>query len=182
MAKFELDIDTDQFKRGVLASRKGHAAIRETLRLQGSGETINSRRKKRPGEKKKPMHGRFISWFFREKIGIDPFKLEGGDYETVLDAMTRAMVKALDDAYTTGLTQEAAAKHALLMAANEWAKAVQKRIKAGLGTPSAKSVIVKRVLQKYGRIGTKYGSPPPMGIKTGRWVEGIRGRWRQGRI
>lgn len=183
MAKFDISIELAHFRNGILGAWKGHEAVRETLRLQGTGETINSRRKKEPYENKKPQHGRFISWFFREKLGVDPYDTSGDDFAKILDDLVKDYEEILSDAFRDEDAKRLRMKVALLAAAETWAESVQNRVKSGkLGTCKDRANSIKKAMIKAGMISSKHGSPPPRGIRSGRWVDGIRGRWRQGRL
>lgn len=157
--------------------------MQETIRLQGMGETITSRRKKNEYEKKQPQHGRVISWLFRTKAGVDPFSLEGEDFDKINRQLEDDITEALIFAYISGSPQPDRIKQALAKAAQFWAEAVQDRIESGyLGENRKKAKTLKENLAKYGYITSEYGVPAPRGIRTGRWIEGIRHRWRQGRL
>ena len=183
VAKDLLNFDLAQFRKGLLRLGKGYEAIRETIRVQGMGETLNSRRKKDELDSKKPRHGREISWLFRTKAGVDVFAQTGADFDAILDMMTREMMKAVTDAFRTERQQANDMKRLLLKAAQLWAEAVQDRIEAGyLGQNTKANRERKSALIKYAGLTAEYGNPAHRGIRSGRWLRGIRGRWRQGRV
>ena len=182
MGGFEIDIDVKKFRAGLFETSYGYRAVRETIRVQGVGETITSRRKKEKWEKKRAKHGRFISWYFRRK-GIDLFIPNGRAFQAIQDQYIANIDDALTLADKTGKPQPSMIRDALRWAAQEWAEAVQDKIKSGgLGRNVDKVRQRKTMMVKMGMLPDKYGTPPPRGISTGRYVEGIRGRWRQGRL
>lgn len=183
MAKFELGVDMALFRRGIIRLGRGYKSVRETIRKQGIGETINSRRKKEAPEKRKPDHGRAIAWMFRTKFGKDLFKTSGEDFNRVLNELVDDYQNAIEKAFDDESGQNSNVKRALLIAAQEWAMAVQDRLEGGYLGPNKKRAKAKKEgLIKAGLISAEYGTPPPRGIRSGRWLRGIRGRWRQGRL
>lgn len=183
MAKFQLDFDVQRFRKGLIRLGKGYHAVKETVRVSGYGETINSRRKKNEWDNRKPVHGRVISWYFRTHFRVDAFEMSGPEFHEILADMVKTCEEAIDEAYRKERPQHEKIRRALTLAAQSWAIEVQDRIEAGrLGVNTKDRKAKKEALVKAGVFPSRYGQRPPKGIGSGRWVEGIRGRWKLGRV
>ena len=156
----------------------------------------------------KVMHGRAIANFLRSK-GHDPFDYKADATAFANRLVMRGLRRAQQVAWGSANQERRIVRNSLEGAAQylaDWARSNiieghlgQKRplrvarhvaergvSSADLRVASAATVIGRRstkarALVRAGFWTDRYGLPPPYGIATGRFVEGIRGRWRLGR-
>ena len=188
MSDFIISIDSKQLERDVRATNKGLEAARLTLRNSGVAQVLVSRRKKIRGEKRKPLHGRAIANILRSK-GADPFDfpkdLENEISTGLLEELNESISVAFETARPQSSRMQRAVKGAGVLLA-DWS--VENLKSGGLGNrkiPTGKNrdKYFKRMqsLVSRGLVTSKYGFPPPKGIYSGRFIEGIRPLWKLGR-
>jgi hypothetical protein len=158
------------------------AAIRSTLKNLGYGCVIVTRRDKESWEKKRPLHGRAIANILADK-GHNPF----ASPQSVRDIAHRFVVNNLTTAVTIAFkrrkNQKEIVKDIFRRAAEKIAEWAKRNIESGGLGENSKGV--KRYkefsLGRRGRITTKYGSCPPYGVRTGRFLDCIEVRHRTGK-
>jgi len=156
----------------------------------------------------KVLHGRAIANFLRAK-GHDPFKYRPDVVRFAQRLVARGIRRANRQGYATAHKQDRIIHKALEGAAQylaDWARSnimeghlgkkrplrVAQHIaergvsSADLRVASRATVAGRRIAKAKALVRTgwwtdKYGLPPPYGIASGRFVEGIRGRHRLGR-
>lgn len=179
-----VDIDTRALYQTAHRQALKYRAVALTLSNPGQGEVVVSARKRMitdpPG---RAMHGKFIANFLTSK-GHDPF-----DYPVPVirhaEGELSARTSALElQAFRTGRHTTKDLREALEAAAAELAAwAVENIAKGGLGENTERQARAKATLGRA-RAGVTaiYGVPPPYGIRSGRFIGGIRARWRIGRF
>ena len=178
MGHFAFSVDWRVFSSDLDLVSGRLQAIRDTVAATGTGEVVVSARKKLPGEKAKAIHGMMVANLLR-KIGHDPFDYPADVAAEVEEFISTEIEELVQIAYRTGRPQRSAAQRVFMAAATELAKAATNRVETGgLG----------ETVGDYGRYKArrrKAGTLPPeskyVGIKTGRFVAGIRPRRRRGR-
>jgi len=159
------------------------SAVSRTMADAGTGEVIVSIRRKMAGESRAPFHGRLIANVLRSR-GHDPFEYEPAALAEAEAPFRSALAAAPGRAYETGSSQEAMVRAAIERMAEALAAAAIERIRAGrLGANDMTYARRKRraIERRHPTITTEHGSPPPYGVWSGRFVAGIRARWRRGR-
>ena len=176
----KIKLDVDLLRSDVWLEKKRLAAIAKTVTDSGEGEVIVSMRKKMPHEKKRAAHGRIVTNYLAAK-GIDPFDYPPGVQKVIEDRIAQEVQKALDVAAKTSRPQDEEVRKALEDAA-EWLAAWAKDYieKGGLGPSTGKYGKFKSRMVAAGIATGEYGDPPPRGVLTGRYVKGIRHRWKLG--
>ncbi len=162
-------------------------AVGESLDPHGRAEVVCSRREKLPWERRSKRKGRsgkpvVAGWVIADmlaKQGTDPFKLPPGKVSYVTDFLAEEIGEAADRAYKSGRPERETVKRALFAASDELARLVREHITSGgLGENGMKWERRKARLIAAGYGLRRYGIK--RGIWTGRFLDGIRHRWRQG--
>lgn len=187
----KISIDTDLLKSTIRRNNLRYKAIIETLKRSGMGEVITSKRAKMPHERaskrkkregKKVVHGRLIAWILK-KSGHDPFEYDRGALSEAMEIINRGVVHAIDKAADTSKDESAIIKAALLEMTDVLVNDVFERVTQGkLGRNRQRTIRRKKQMVKDGIATTEFGNPPPFGVLTGRFIKGVRRRWRQGKI
>ena len=174
----KLVIDRGMLNRTVRNTVGRFKSMKITLKSPGTGEVVVSRRKKYPGERRKPLHGRAIANLLA-KLGHDPFKYPDHIVAAIDQEVAEEISDALEDAFRARHHRRQRVRDALLIGARKLAEFARWRIEQGLLAPMTEDR-AKRKRWRRNKT-TRYGDPPPYGIVSGRFVEGIRARWRRGR-
>lgn len=183
-----ITVDTSTFNSGIRATTRGLAAMQATLSQTGEGEVLTSRRRKLPGEKGRAMHGRGVANILRT-LGHDPFGYPQSVEQQVGDFVARETDTALEQAWRMGVHRREVIKRALERGADDLATWAADNIKrGGLGQKKIKArgntraMIIGRMrrLVSNGVWTDKYGFPPPYGVRSGQFVDGIRSTWKLG--
>jgi hypothetical protein len=189
MAGFRVYIDERIIKGDVRRLNRGWQAMRRTVDNMGFGVVVTSARKKIKGEKSKQLHGRAIANILRDRFGKDPFDYDHGFLKRTGDGLAIEVETAMGDAYRMQSHQTDRIKKALTVAAENMAAEAQQGVESGKlgekkipGGTARKSYIARmHRLANRGFVTRRYGLPPPFGIRSGRFVAGIRGVWKLGR-
>jgi len=162
-------------------------AVGESLDPRGRAEVICSRREKLPWERKSKRKGRagkrvVAGWIIADmfvRLGADPFALPPGKVNYVTEFLATEIGDAAERAYKSGRPERESVKRALYAASEELARLVREYIKdGGLGSNGDKWGRRKARLIAAGYGLRRYGFR--RGIWTGRFLNGIRHRWRRG--
>ena len=176
----KMKLDIDLLRSDVRKEKKRFDALAQTVSESGEGEVVVSKRQKMANEKGRPAHGRLISNALAAK-GIDPFDYPPDVQARIEEKIAQAVQKALDQAASTSRPQDEAVRKALEDAAKELAEWVVQNIgRGGLGSSTGRYAEYKSRLVKAGIATSEYGDPPPRGVLSGRYIKGIRYRWRKG--
>jgi hypothetical protein len=180
----KITYDRELLEKGIKENIKALDAVRQTLGVQAEGQVVASSRKKIPSDKAKPIHGAFIANILRKK-GIDPFKYPDSITKKNIAFLTKRSDVAVQNAAKTGKSQELTIKVALTIIAQALAGWARNHVTSGgLGARHATKKFSFRRWQhmvNLGRVTKRYGFPPPRGILTGRFAEGIRWMLNVGR-
>lgn len=189
MGGFSLQLDLSQLDKDISQLERSLEAIGKTLAVHGRGEVIAGRRRKMAHERRnvrlgregvRTLGGAHIANFLRAK-GHDPFKYPTADWMAVQQGIDSEVAGAIAIAYHTKRPQTDRVRRAIIGAAMDLAELARDRITSGqLGENTKKSARRKAILANMGIATRRYGSPPPYGVLTGRFVESIRWRWRRG--
>ncbi len=181
-------VDHKQLDRSIRRNNKRLTAIRRTMQETGEGEVLVSRRIKVPGDTQRAVHGRAIANIMRTR-GKDPFEYPGHVRDTAERLVKRGVTTAREKAYRQGRSRRRDVRNTLEGAAQflaDWARINIQR--GGLGQKPRRRKWTDRQVRAYWRsearrrrATTRYGNPPPYGVRTGQFVKGIRARWRRGR-
>ncbi len=183
-------IDTATMDVSIRGIDRSLESIGESLDPHGRAEVVTSKRKKMDHERankrlgikgQKALAGHHIANFLRVK-GHDPFMLPEKDFNYAQEFIDREITAAVAIARRTGRPQRGRVKQTLIGAADYLADRVVERIWAGgLGTNARKYIRTKFRYVEQG-LAARGGIHriPPYGVLTGRFVRGIRWRWRQG--
>jgi hypothetical protein len=113
--------------------------------------------------------------------GHDPFAYPASEVTREDAQLTRGVLSTLSAAYRARRTQAQAMKALILATSQAFADWSIAALKEGrIGSNSKGVAAIKKRLIKQGILSSKYGDPPPYGVRTGRFLEGIRARWRRG--
>ena len=182
--QFAFTIDWDRFAKDLRRSSKQLEAIVDTTANTGVGEVVVSARKKFREERgKKVMHGRFIANMLRSN-GHDPFDLPDTTVREVQQIVGDEIEELIVRAYRTGRPQSSAVQRVMRAGADHLAREIVRRVTTGqLGRSVGRYGKRKAILANQGKLHVtkQYGNPPPVGVFSGRFVRGIRHRWRLGR-
>ena len=184
----EFAVDVDKVRRQIGRIQGMVAAIEETLDPGGRAEVLTSQRKHMGHEKQQPPHGKAIAGFLRWR-GHDPFQLPPAESARIGQFVTSEINDAMDRVKRSGRPEKDAVRRALIAGAMEAKDLVVAQIaegrlgtkKLGGGRRRAWQMSRLRALAAAGRLDATWGIPPPYGVWTGRFVRGIRWRWRRGR-
>lgn len=182
------EINTNALNGSINYVKSGLEAISKTIEPHGRAEVVTSRRVRLPFERANKrkgitgavvVGGHHIANFLRSK-GRDPFKLPQNQLNEVVNAIEEEIVDAVSDAARTARPQTDRVRRVLIAGAEELARDARRNIElGGLGVNASKYIGSKaRFVRRHGLI--KHGVPPPYGILSGRFVDGIRHRWRRG--
>lgn len=163
--------------KDVLRVSRSLKAVKLTITKPGQGVVMVSKRNKEPWEKRKAPHGRAIANFMK-KHGKDPFDLNPNDVAKASKIVEIEIERSIDVAVRTGRAQKQLVKDALIKAVTFLAQIAKESLIRGRFIQSKKLEKIKLSSMKRGRCSTSYGSPPPYGIRTGRFLNGIRGSWK----
>jgi len=152
----------------------------ETLLGAGRGEVLTSARKKKRGEKQKQAHGALI-WNVLKARGHDPGKYDTNYLSDVTDFISSEVEEILSECGRTRRPQVDRARRLLRAVAEDMAEWVRENIaKGGLGANTSKYAEKKKRLTYSGFFSDEHGIPGPRGHATGRFLEGIVGKWKLG--
>lgn len=179
---FAFVIDWRKYGQGLVTEIRRTIAVRMTVAGGGVGEVVCSARKKMSWERgTKVPHGAMIANILRNQ-GHDPFDYPADLAAQAHDLIEHATQQAVSDAWDTARDQSARVRTALTEAAELLANTTAQRIKdRALGDSVGKYEKRKAIMVNRGRGSSDYGRVPPVGVLTGRFVDGIRARWRRGR-
>lgn len=186
----QVGIDTHVLGRSLRDLDQRFEVLIESVDPHGRAEVVTSKRTKMPHERANRRQGRratkapaghHIANFLRAK-GRDPFDLLDEDWNEVEEFLTGEMETIFVRAFRTRRPQRQAIKQVLIAAATHLAEAAQEHIRSGgLGRNTRGQIRKKlRYVAKGWTMRGQGGRVPPYGILTGRFVAGIRCRWRQG--
>lgn len=114
---------------------------------------------------------------------MEPFEIEPEYESEIREILDHEFKGAMIFAYDTGVPQKNSAKNAVIRATQDLKNRVVKNIAdGGLGQNPPRYRRRKLRLQALGKIGNRFGRPPPLGVLTGRWLRSIGARWRPGDI
>jgi len=198
--KLSITIDVPQLERGVARTNRTLQAFRDTVNRIRSGDVVGSRRKKLPHEVGNVAHGAFILNIFRRR-GIEPINRHSqATINYVVTMINRRIARAIRLAVRDHQVHSHMVEQAFLSGAEYLARRNREYIKGGrLGRKPTEQVInisatkrnrahtrrlslmpVYERRARAGKINPKYGMPPPVGIMTGRLVDGDTGGVRDG--
>lgn len=158
----------------------GLEAWQETLDRVGRGTVLTSRRRRLSGMPEgRALHGRGIANMLADR-GHDPFAFDNAVEQEASEIVAEEVADALDDAYRTNRPQTSRVRAVLRAAADVLAEWARDNLAAGRLGENASGYRKQKLA--YARSGAKgftgsYGYPPPYGIATGQFVEGIRAGW-----
>lgn len=181
-----LTVDTSQLERIARQYGGGCEAVNETMRGVGQGVVYVSQRRKLRSESGKPVHGKGIANMLRAR-GHDPFDVPPNEVAFVNEALRTEGGEAIDAAFRTNRPQTDRMKRLVRAVAAhlaEWSKENIKKGGLGQKKPVGKpKTYYARLRGKMnaGIVTGKYGFPPPYGVYSGRFVEGIKSKWQLGR-
>jgi len=164
--------DADKFKNGL-------SAIGITLVKSGRGEIIVSKRTQRDDERSAPVHGKGIANMLAKKGG-DVFRVDKHVERTAFRDLEHGWRRISLHAMRTGVPQQRHLRMLLRDVTQDVTREVVEGLVQGRGNrkKSSKYAAKLRSMAERGAtfIDTTYGNPPPWGVKTGRFVEGIKAR------
>jgi len=181
---FSFEIDERKYRQDVILVKGGLRAARKTIGVAGSGEVFTGRR---PRDDFDETAGRapWPSWKITRHLrtkGKEPFAVTTKAGAAAFAVMDTEIKSAVTRAYETGTAQVHGAKNGIIHAAQSLRDGVKENVRSGgLGNNTSQYKNRKVWYQRQGRVGSKYGSPPPYGVLTGRWLESIEARWRPGK-
>jgi hypothetical protein len=156
---------------------KSNDSARDTMFNAGRGQVTVGRRKKLPGERIKAVHSMHIANIMR-KNGRDPFRYTPAALQEVNGFLAEELGEAMFDAMMTGRPQNDRVKRTLVAAAIHLSESASDEIKAGRLGKNTRGVKGRKTrMVKAGKISGRYGTPPPYGINTGRFIESFGGGW-----
>lgn len=187
----KIKVDKQLMRRDIRKVNKRFQAVSDTLQNTGTGEVLTSKRKKMPHERasrkkgrksQRVLHGRAIANILREQ-GRDPFVIHSQDEAQVYAIVDRGVLDAIDKAKKTSESQRDLVIEAITDGAEKMAEVAILRIEQGRLRPNRDGWKKRKsALMKPGIATSEYGTPPRPGVFTGRFIRGIRHRWRQGRL
>jgi len=149
---------------GVEAAKRANAAIYKTIERSGTGEIVTSSR-----------HSAEVAEFLASE-GADPF-----DFSRVPEVqamLTEAIEEVMDRVARTGRTESDYIRRIMIGAAMDAAEFARERITKGdLGKNTRRTADYKRRLVAQGKATSRYGDPPPYGVRSGDFVKDISGEW-----
>jgi hypothetical protein len=179
----EMRIDSAKLKADLAKVTGAMDAIVETERTAGEGWVMTSMRRKLRSEQRRAVHGRVIAAMMRRE-GHDPFAYSSAVTGDVQESISVETSDALDDAYRTGRPQSSRMRHLFTGAAQHLAEWVRDNITSGRLRPGRTAPVWIRRINKQraarGLVTLEWGNPPPYGVRSGRFVKGIRGIWNSG--
>lgn len=158
---------------------KAMEIMAKRLARVGQGQVITSKRVKEPWEKGRQAHGHLIG-IMLQKQGYEPWSYEGRLLDDIQDQVSNQVsILMIESAKRRRSQNPTPVVQTIKSGAEQLAEAARKQIIAGkLGANSKKLRGIKLSYIKRGRATSKYGTPPALGIRTGRFVEGIRHRYK----
>jgi hypothetical protein len=194
MGKMSVHINDGDMIRAMAQIKKGYKAMIDTIDDPGHVRILTSRRKMTQTEREhrrdmrraakaadnpalKPgphIQGWNIANFLRT-AGNDPFDYTESVWNQVNEELVGDIQEAIFIAYQTEKDQVKLVKRALMKAGGRLVKDVKERIRKGeLGKNARGYMFNKLKMYDKGKTDKKYGRPPPYGIFSGRFYEGIR--------
>jgi len=201
----QISVDVTTLRRDIMGVARGMESTRQTITDVGYGAVLASRRvlsdeeksarladkraRKAAGEIGARVARKVEGWDianFLASQGHDPYEYPPEDVEFVGKSIEEEVAESIEEAYKTGKSQKPRVVLVLTAAARHLQEAAQTQIKEGkLGTNTvgyrgqktrrARGDVNPRRKQSAVPITTKYGIPPPYGVYSGRFIEGIRG-------
>ena len=175
-------LDTRMLRRTARDAANRHKSVRITFKGAGTGEVLVSKRRKLPWEKRRAIHGKAIANMLAAK-GHDPFSYPDDVVEESQETISTTYQRAIRRAFRLKRHQLPMIREALRQEAERLAEIARDRVisgKVGRNPPEYRKR--KARLVERGRATGEYGTPPPYGVLTGRFVAGFRARWRRGRV
>lgn len=176
-------IDIAKLRRDCAAVEGALEAMVSTEQGAGEGWVVTSMRRKLRSERQRAVHGRVIAAMLR-KEGHDPFAYPESVRGEVMEIISVEGEEALSDAWRTGRPQAQRMKRLMTAAAAHCAEWVRHNITSGGLKPGRTAPVwVRRIYKQRaarGLVTLAYGNPPPYGVRSGRFVAGIRGVWNSG--
>jgi len=173
-------VDLNVFKRTCRKAARSHARIAFLYReiAKHEGRVLVSKRNRMTGDPKgRVLHGKGIANIMREKHGRDPFAIPSQVIDRAGKAFDRAAVALTTAAGHRRISRDEV-KAAYLAAAEILTDWVVHNIESGgLGGQSAKLRRSKEIGLSSGRTTSQHtstGGVPPWGIRSARFVRGIR--------
>lgn len=174
-----ISLDTAMLTRTTQDAIKRLRAVRQTVERAGAGEVIVSRRAKLAGEKGRQLHGRAIANMLMDS-GHDPFAYDRTELEAAARTVSQGTARAIQMAWAIGRHQQAEIKALFLGVAQELSMWAKRHILAGgLGDVKASTARQKERLARKGL--ALPGHIHHRGVRSGRFADGFRWRWRSGR-
>lgn len=165
-------------------------AVSDTVTEAGVGEVVVSKRPKLPHERankrkgragQRTLHGRAIANMLRRR-GHDPFVYQRNRARRIEKFTQDSIYKAIEKAEKTSQSQKRRTRRIVTETARRYSILAVTQIRTGqLGKNQGRYRAVKAGMVRGGIATSKYGVPPPYGVLTGRFIKGIRHRWRLGR-
>ena len=202
MSALSFEVNYVEMMAAIQKVKSGFSAISGTVNDPGHVRILTSRRAMTPAEKKyrreerarakrlknprlRPgphVQGWNISNVLKKK-GTDPFKYTDSVLREVRDMMSELIQDAINDAWKTNRPQKARIRQILEAGARELVDDVKDRVMTGkLGRNDHGYMWRKLRLYDSGVLPTKYGRPPPYGIFSGRFIEGVRYAYFNGAV
>lgn len=172
-------MDMTDWRRGCKHMERGIMAVRTTLYRTGRGEIVVSKRKQAPGERSAPVHGKAIANMLAKKGG-DVFVPEPYVERHAHEDLEAVVYDVFDHAMRSGNPQHARLRNVVKKVTEDVLRSLLENIATGR-EPRRKSPRYAAKLKSMAARGasfvdTRFGLPPPWGIKTGRFFDGIKAR------
>jgi len=140
------------------------------------GWVIASARRKTAKDSSPPVHGRVVAWSLR-RAGAKVFAFDDRTKQRAKEIFDRELSPVLKTAKTTGRADYQGTKKAFLAAASYLAESeVARMVKGEIGGNSPRLERGKLQMIAGRRISRRWGAPPPFGVRSGRYLEGLKGR------
>ena len=176
-----IHLDSELLRRTTRDAAGRAKSVRITLRYAGTGEVLVSRRRKESWESGRAFHGKAIANRLAAR-GHDPFAYPQEVAAEVSGEIARQTTRAIEGAWRSRRHRLQTIRTAVRQGAEFLSTWARQNIERGqLGENTARYRAIKHNLIRRGRATGRYGDPPPFGVLTGRFLEGIRARWRRGR-
>lgn len=172
-------MDMTRWHRAARHMVAGISAFRETIYRTGRGEIVVSKRNPYGFEKSRVVHGKAIANMLAAKGGdvfiVDP-QVERDAYYRLEGVVHRIIELAI----ASGRPQHRLLRKVMREVTQEVLRSILENIAQGR-TPKEKSAKyaakIKSMSERgYGAIDNRFGMPPPWGVKTGRFFDGIKAR------
>lgn len=175
----KLKLDAAMLRTTTQDAARRLRAVRQTVEKAGGGEVLVSKRTKIPGERGRAMHGRAIANMLADR-GHDVFGYPRRVEDAAAERVAQGTALIIQRAWATGQQQQRTIRDLFTGAAGElasWARA--NLLAGGLGTVARSTSIAKQRLVGRGRALAAYVHT--YGVRSRRFADGVRHRWRGGR-